>query len=61
MSKLENTQKPYIRSIKQAKKDDYLNVNIAKALAEKTHLNLDSYIKIYIDDKNDLVFSRLEI
>ena len=61
MSKLENVQKPYIRSIKPGKKDDYLNVNIAKALEEKIQLNLDLYTKIYVDDKNDLVFSRVEI
>lgn len=61
MSKLENSQKPYIRSIKLDKKDNYLNVNIAKALAEEILLNLESYTQIYVDDQNHLVFSRLEI
>lgn len=61
MSKLENSQKPYIRSIKLGKKDNYLNVIIAKALAEKILLNLESYAQIYVDDQNHLVFSRLEI
>jgi hypothetical protein len=58
MSKLENAQKPYMRSVKRSKKNDYLNINIAKALAEKIQLNLDPYQDIYIDDKNNLVFSR---
>lgn len=58
MSKLENAQKPSIRSVKRSKKNDYLNINIAKALVEKIQLNLDSYTTIYIDDKNHLVFSR---
>jgi hypothetical protein len=61
MSKLENTQKSCIRRIKLDKKDDYLNTNIAKTLAEKIQLNLDSYAKIYVDDQNHLVFSKLEI
>jgi hypothetical protein len=61
MSKLENTQKSYIRRIKLDKKDDCLNPNIAKTLAEKIQLNLDSYTKIYVDDQNHLVFSKLEI
>jgi hypothetical protein len=61
MSKLNQTQKLYIRRIKLDKKDDCLNTNIAKTLAEKIQLNLDSYTKIYVDDQNHLVFSKLEI
>ncbi len=61
MSKLENTQKSYIRRIKLDKKDDCLNTNMAKTLAEKIQLNLDLYTKVYVDDQNHLVFSKLEI
>jgi hypothetical protein len=61
MSKLEFAQKPYIRSVTRGKKDDYLNDSIPKDLAEKIYLNQNSHIKLYVDDQNQLVFSRLEV
>ena len=61
MSKLEFAQKPYIRSVTRGKKDDYFNDSLLKDLAEKIHLNHSSHVKLYVDDQNQLVFSRLEV
>ena len=57
--KLENTKKPYIKSLKHGKKDNHLNISIPSWLSKRLHLISHDYTKINGDDTNNLVFEKL--
>ena len=57
--KLENTRKPFIKSLKNGKKDNHLNISIPSWLSKRLQLTSHDYTKIYVDDTNNLVFEKL--
>jgi hypothetical protein len=52
--KLENTKKPYIKSLKGDKKDNQLNISMPSRLSKRLQLTSYDYTKIYVDDTNNL-------
>jgi hypothetical protein len=59
--KLENTEKSFIRSVKLVKNENHLNISTPRLLAQRLQLTNNDYLKIYLDDTNNLVFEKLEI
>lgn len=59
--KLENAKKPFIRSITCGKNENYLNISISRPLAGRLPLTQDNYLKIYLDNTNNLVFEKLKV
>ena len=57
--KLENTKKSFIRTVKFVKNENHLNISISRLLDERLQLNGNDYLKIYLDETNNLVFERL--
>jgi hypothetical protein len=57
--KLENTKKPFIRSVKLVKNENHLNISTPRLLDERLQLTNNDYSKIYLDETNNLVFERL--
>jgi hypothetical protein len=57
--KLENTKKPYIKSLKHDKKDNQLNISMPSWLSKRLQLASYDYTRIYVDDTNNLVFEKL--
>jgi hypothetical protein len=57
--KLENTKKPYIKSLKRDKKDNQLNISMPSWLSKRLQLTSYDYTRIYVDDTNNLVFEKL--
>jgi hypothetical protein len=53
--KLENTKKSFIRSVKQGKNENHLNILIPRRLAERLQLTNNEYPKIYLDERNQLI------
>ena len=58
--KLENTKKPFIRTIKRGKNENHLNISIPRLLADRFQLTNNDYTKIYLDETNNLIFEKLE-
>ena len=56
--KLENTKKSFIRSVKCDKNENHLNISTLRLLAERLQLNNNDYLKIYLDEINNLVFEK---
>ena len=48
--KLENTRKPFIKSLKNGKKNNHLNISIPSWLSKRLQLTYHDYTKIYVDD-----------
>jgi hypothetical protein len=59
--KLENTKKPFIRSVKRGKNENHLTISTPRLLSERPQLTNNDYLKIYLDEINNLVFEKLEI
>ena len=57
--KLENTKKPYIKSLKRDKKDNQLKISMPAWLSKRQQLTSSDYTKIYVDDTNNLIFEKL--
>ena len=56
--KLENAKKSFIRSVKRGKNENHLNISTLTLLAEGLQLNNNDYLKIYLDETNNLVFEK---
>lgn len=59
--KLENAKKSFIRSVRHDKNENYLNISISRPLAGRLPLTQDNYLKIYLDNTNNLVFEKLKV
>ena len=59
--KLENAKKSFIRSIRHDNNENHLNISIPRPLAGRLQLTHNNYMKIYLDETNNLVFEKLEI
>ena len=59
--KLENAKNSFIRSITCGKNENHLNISILRLLAEGLQINNNDYLKIYLDETNNLVFEKLEV
>ena len=59
--KLENAKKSFIRTVKCGKNENYLNISIPRPLAGRLQLTHNDYLKIYLDETNNLVFEKLEV
>ena len=57
--KLENTKKSFIRIVKRDKNENHLNISTPRLLAERLQITNNDYLKIYLDEINNLVFERL--
>jgi hypothetical protein len=59
--KLENAKKSFIRNITCGKNENYLKISISRPLAERLQLTHNDYLKIYLDETNNLIFEKLEV
>jgi hypothetical protein len=59
--KLENTKKSFIRIVKRDKNENHLNISTPRLLAERLQITNNDYLKIYLDEINNLVFEKLEV
>jgi hypothetical protein len=57
----ENTKKAFIRSINHGKNENRLNISIPRPLAGRLQLTYNDYLKIYLDETNNLAFEKLEV
>ena len=56
--KLENTKKSFIRTVKRYKNENHLNISTTRLQTERLELNNNDYLKIYLDETNNLVFEK---
>ena len=59
--KLENEKKSFIRSVRHDNNENHLNISIPRPLAGSLQLTHNDYLKIYLDETNNLVFEKLEV
>ena len=62
MSQTEQTKKDkYVRVVTRTKANQYMSVAIPTKLSKQLNLDHKSYMSVYIDQKNNLVFQKLEV
>ena len=57
----ETTKQKFIRAVTRTKADQYLSVAIPPKLSKKLELDANSYVSIYVDLDNKLVFERVNL
>jgi hypothetical protein len=59
--KIENTKKSSIKSLKNGKNKNknHSNISISSLLVRSLKLTSNEYIKIYVDETNNLLFEKL--
>lgn len=58
---LKQSKEKFIRAVTRTKADQYLSIAIPTKLSRKLNLNHNSYVSIYIDKENKLIFERVDV
>jgi len=58
---LKPTKDKFIRAVTRTKADKYLSIAIPTNLSRKLKLNHNSYVSIYVDQENKLIFERVDV
>jgi len=58
---LKPTKDKFIRAVTRTKADQYLSIAIPTKLSRKLNLNHNSYVSIYMDKENKLIFERVDV